>query len=709
MPQDDAPRHGTKAGTPAEDATHPPSRDDLSTMVSGGQRRRVGPSPDLFHAAAPPRPPQVSSRGNLESGRVRPSSFAEGLNLAEDFEDDTPASKPVLLPEQVGPLPPSSAGSVRMSLTGSGRNLRGVRVALVDVDPTRTDALAVALRARQAEVHVSSLEAERVHMRLLRKFSPHAVLIDEEVLSSAGRDFVAKLRKDPFLSHTQLFALRFDRMYRTRVGVASIETVREFLEPLGRAENELLARLGPHVEVEFELDQFPPHRLLKMLATRAAPTTIQCTREKEMLRLNVVRGRTGHAQLYRLGVDEPERLSADEAFDWLLGHQNCHVVLTQPTEFDEKTGREVIPMVERQESGLWAMPNRKRTPAASPADSLSPFALGRTNRRTSPVRDPRRSSSSRWNAVPWWKLPAAVGLGALVAIALGKSGVFRLGEPPAPSGARPSSVAMVDADAPSARRPASRPEENNGLSERPEQGVDGGPKEPTSAGSTTVESDSSGKDAADVGLLSVPAERLTSCPDLVGEFSAPHSVTSEAQVARLSNQYFRAAQKALVGGYNDKAHLDMCRAALLHPSGPGTLLLVQYVLARRDYDQALHWMKQVREVRPDDLEVQELWGDVLHQSGQTEQALGVWLRALSMKVDEKAKRTAVARRWVAHAEHSLSGGDLPRAERALRRARSFDANSALAARLLAVVFERQGRGDLARRWRDEEARLVELR
>src|SRR5690606_28833682 len=285
----------------------------------------------------------------------------------------------ILLTEQVGPSPPSSVGSVRLSLTGTGRNLRGVRVALVDTDPTRTDALAVALRARQAEVHVTSFEGDRVHMRLLRKFAPHALLIDEAVLSLQGKSLVEKLRSDPFLGHTQLFPLRFERMYKARVGAASIEAVRAVLEPVGRAERELLARLGPHVEVEFELDQFPPHRLLRMLATRAAPTTIECTREKEMLRWTVVRGRTGHAQLYRLGVEEPERLSADEALEWLLGHQNCYIVLTQPTEFDDKTGRDVIPMVERKESGLWdvpeSTPSSGRSATTAGADSLSPFSL----------------------------------------------------------------------------------------------------------------------------------------------------------------------------------------------------------------------------------------------------------------------------------------------------------------------------------------------
>src|SRR5690606_23489183 len=119
----------------------------------------------------------------------------------------------------------------------------------------------------------------------------------------------------------------------------------------------------------------------------------------------------------------------------------------------------------------------------------------------------------------------------------------------------------------------------------------------------------------------------------------------------------------------------LCRSALLDPSGPGTMLLVQFSLAQRDFETAGFWMKQVRDARPSELEVEELWGDVLHQSGKPHEALHVWLAALNMKPEETAKRAAVARRWAAHGAASLSGGDYPRAERDLRRAFTFDPNS----------------------------------
>src|SRR5690606_31964292 len=133
-----SPSEGTETGLP--------KRESFSTMVSGRGAPPVPLEASLATGAAPPRP--------LVTSPLAPSP--------EDFADDTPASRPSLLTEQVGPSPPSSAGSVRLSLTGTGRNLRGVRVALVDTDPTRTDALAVALRARQAEVHITSFEGDRV-------------------------------------------------------------------------------------------------------------------------------------------------------------------------------------------------------------------------------------------------------------------------------------------------------------------------------------------------------------------------------------------------------------------------------------------------------------------------------------------------------------------------------------------------------------------
>lgn len=673
-------------------------RESFSTMVSGGGAPRVRLEASLSSAAAPPRPPVASSETASAASQVRPSPYASAPSLADDFEDVTPAPPPVLLTEQVGPSPPSSAGSVRLSLTGTGRNLRGVRVALADTDPTRTDAIAVALRARQAEVHVTSFECDRVHMRLLRKFAPHALLIDEAVLATIGRSFVEKLRSDPFLGHTQLFPLRFERMYKSRVGAASIETVREFLEPLGRAESELLARLGPHVEVEFELDQFPPHRLLRMLATRAAPTTIQCTREKEMLRWTVVRGRTGHAQLYRLGVDEPERLSADEALEWLLGHHNCYVVLTQPTEFDDKTGRDVIPMVERKESGLWDAPepNASSKGSASGADSLSASLLS------------GRAEGS-WLGASWLKsFRINTSLKGVLGVALGAAGAFSLTylygthQAGKSAEARSGAVAaqLVDADSgseptqPSAPAPPSAPA---GVS-RPDA-----PSLPP--GTKAAEQEAPAEEASP--LFSVPAQHLEPCHKLAGQVKVPSSVKTPVEIARIAATHFRTAQRALVAGRSGEAHLALCRSALLDPAGPGTLLLVQFSLAQRDYETAAFWMKQVRDARPSELQVEELWGDVLHQSGKPEEALGVWLAAFGMEPEDTSKRVAVARRFAAHGATSLSSGDYPRAERALRRAFSFDPNSPLIARHLASVFARQGLTEQAERWRSYEVELVQ--
>jgi hypothetical protein len=705
-------------------------RESFSTLVSGAGASQVGPEPSLVSAAPPPRPFVFPPAKKPE--RLRPSAHARGIHLAEDFEDDTPTSRPVLLAEQIGPHPPSSAGSVRLSLTGTGRNLRGVRVALLDIDPTRTDALATALRLRQAEVHVTSFEGDRVHIRLLRKFAPHALLIDEGVLGSVGKKVIERLRCDPFLSHMQLFPLRFERMYNRRVGVASIETVRECLEPLGRAESELLARLGPHVEVEFELDQFPPHRLLRMLATRAAPTTIQCTREKEMLRWTVVRGRTGHAELYRLGVDVPQRLTADEALDWFLGHQNCHVVLTQPTEFDDKTGREVIPMVERQESGLWEAPEPKRGRASKrDPDSLSPQLLGYSDpdaqrsrffasrffsmkgRESSGLGEAGLASTWLGSSSSKWVFGAALGAAAAFAWS---------GMPGASENTKPGAEPVrVDADtlaqAAEGAPPSAPVNDPEATVEDPERAGVTAPKAdpapsaepapPAAPQAETKEPPGALLVREGAGLFAVPSQKLASCETLGRDVKIPSSVTSPAQVARLSAQHFRAAQKLLVLGRTKEAHADLCRAALLDPAGPGALVLVQYLLAERDYEQALRWMKDARAARPGELEVEELWGDVLHQAGHPEEALGVWLSALGMERDQTEKRAAVARRWAAHGAKSLSGGDYGRAERALRRASAFDPKSALVARILSTLFSRQGLAEQAARFRAEEARLAQ--
>jgi hypothetical protein len=285
----------------------------------------------------------------------------------------------------------------------------------------------VALRARRAEVHIASLNVDRAHFRLLRKFAPHALLIDEEVLANEGREFLHRFREDPFLQHTQLLTCRFDRLFRLRSGTASIESIRDILEPLGRAETALLSQLGPSIEVEFDLDQFPPHRLIKMLAGRSAPTTIVCTREKETFRWTIVGGKTGRAEVWHSAHRDPCVLSAEDAFDWLLSHNNCHVVLIEPTEFDDTTRREVIPLVENKESGMWELPlisetitrHEKRAQGRKPSqpDSLQPVSV-RPRPITSRFAFPRYSRYQMATALRVGALALGVGAVAGTVIAL---------------------------------------------------------------------------------------------------------------------------------------------------------------------------------------------------------------------------------------------------------------------------------------------------
>lgn len=600
--------------------------------------------------------------------------------------------------ESITPSTPPT--SVRMPLSQRGRYLDGVRIALADTDPTRTDALAVALRIRRAEVHIASLHGDRGHFRLLRRFAPHALLIDEQVLAEQGRDFLRQFREDPFLQHTQLLTLRFDRLFRVRSGTASIESIKDILEPLGRAEAELLAQLGPDVEVEFDLDQYPPHRLIKMLAGRTSPTTISCTRGKETFRWTVANGKTGRAELRHRSYPEPCHLSPEEALDWLLSHQNCHVVLHEPNDFDDTTGRDVIPLVEDKESGLWEKPmwlpksrsvGGSRSSESNP-DSLPAFSLfAEASRRG-------RFLSSSWEGTrshKAWLILLAVGLvaaGVVTMTSVDSSDQRPTGATERTSIARPAAEAASDIPVSTSTAPS----RSNGAAEIPTK------DSPPKAARTAVdEEDVPSKAGAErKKLFAVPVHDEIPCETMVGEWTVP-----ERAPKGLAMLHFRTAQRLVVDGRTDQAHLELCKSALSDPSGPGAEFLAQFALAQRAPGQAERWIRAVLQADEKKTPALELLGDILHQQGRLDEALETWLSALSMSPDEREKRAAVARVWIGHARTSLAAADYPRAERNLRRALSFDEKNAEAAGLLALVFHRRKHRELAKSWEHEAARL----
>lgn len=669
----------------------PPKPPSAPTLPSGARGRDSSPPPSI-----PPAPRPATFYPPVPTDEPTHIYAARDFMASREFiaEELTPPSS-YSMARHTSVTPNAPPTSVRLPLSSRGKHLNGVRVALVDVDPTRTDALAVALRARKAEVHIASINADRAHFRLLRRFAPHALLLDEEVLANEGKEFFRQFREDPFLQHTQLLTVRFERLFRIRSGTASIESIKDLLEPLGRAETDLLSQLGPGVEVEFDLDQFPPHRLIKMLARRSAPTTISCTREKETFQWTVANGKTGRASLTHSAHKDPCVLSPDEAFDWLLSHQNCHVVLLEPTDYDDTTGRSVIPLVENKESGLWQLPMwapsqvplRKRIRHGSQPDSLGPVSV-----RPRPITSRLLLENVLGGARTKWAARiggASLALGAVLGLA------YVSGQNSNKAASQTADESQIDADAqlppePEAGAKTSRPEPQNLAGQVPG----------TEAAPLDMDAPASQKGSDPESLFLVASMEDIPCETIVGSWKKPPTAH-----LGLANMHFRAAQKLLVEGRSDAAHVELCKSALLNASGPGSELLAQFSLGARSTLQAERWIREVLKAQPESPVARELLGDILHQQGRLDEALVTWLDTLKVAAEDMAKRKAVARVWIGHSRAALAATDYPRAERSLRRALAFDPNSIEAASLMAIVFQRRNNDDRAAAWEAEAARL----
>lgn len=647
--------------------------------------------------------------GALQSGsRTRFSPPPPPYSTTSVGKGDEPPRGPL------GSSPPglSATPSVRVPLSTAGQHLGGVRVALVDVDPTRVDALALALRARRAEVHVTTLTPRKSHWRLLRRFCPHALLIDEEVLAGAGADFLRGFRADPFLRHVQLIAVRFERLFRERSGTASIESIKVLLEPLGGPETYLVSRLGPRCEIEFDFDQVPPHLLLRILAGRIEPTRIECTRGRETLVWTIVRGKTGGATL-RVGASlEARRLSSEEALGWLLEHKNCQVVLTQPDDFEEySSASEVIPIVEEKMSGLWdlsqlagsaptnveergpstersggarlpsdaQMPSPRISRESEPATSEAPVATSAFPSHAPFVRS-LGPSSSRGDRLRRSAAPVAWTAALGIPVAVGFVWLSRDGA----SGSEASSTVAVAAPA--------------RVEERPKAEVPASVEGPSTLPAHAVH------EAPAVGL---PRERVASPFAIVERSAEPCEVhvaereLSEPLRSRMAESYWRAGQRLLVAGKNREAQTELCKSAFLAPAGGGAEQLAElYLTARAPAVAELHVRKVIAE-HPEKRSAVELLGDVLHQRGRIDDAKAAWFEAFRIAPSDERTQRAMARHWFSQAQLSLRASDDARAERYLRRTLTLEPQHREARALLHRVLLRMREAELAAAWAPE--------
>jgi Tfp pilus assembly protein PilF len=191
-------------------------------------------------------------------------------------------------------------------------------------------------------------------------------------------------------------------------------------------------------------------------------------------------------------------------------------------------------------------------------------------------------------------------------------------------------------------------------------------------------------------LVSADVAVLT-CEDLIGK--APSSPGGWD-----ASRYWKTARQALMQGNVDKAHEMMCRAVAKDPASPAAEGLASFYLARRGVGAADRYVRGVLTVDAERRTALELDSDVKNQQGKPEEALAILLRTARLDAGDAARRAVVSRKFSAEAELALKSGDLPLAERLLRRAVILSPQNDQATLRLAELFLRMGLRAPAKLW-----------
>ncbi len=223
------------------------------------------------------------------------------------------------------PIRAASWPKKRVTLEMPAQKLPALRVALLDHDSTRADAIARALRQAGQLVFLVSGSSGRSRWPLLRGFAPQAVIADETGISQDGGEWIAAFRGDPFLGRTPVIISPLEELFDPEEGNANISRIAPQLEGLARAEATLSAELRPGVEVEVNRAQINPGRLLALMAESERPAELECEVDSELLTWPIAGKRVGLAHLKK-GANT-EELEPEAALRWLLRRTHAPIVV----------------------------------------------------------------------------------------------------------------------------------------------------------------------------------------------------------------------------------------------------------------------------------------------------------------------------------------------------------------------------------------------
>ncbi len=289
----------------------------------------------------------------------------------------------------------------------------------------------------------------------------------------------------------------------------------------------------------------------------------------------------------------------------------------------------------------------------------------------------------------------AVGLIALVAAALGGVYAYQSGHLGDQGGAHPESQAATQPAKETPTGPEAVPPSHARSEELPgASGKDSdGHKTPDSTADAATE------DAAQQGdenpapssvseSLDNPFKRplvaAPSCDSLV----AANPPDKGDDLVHLASVAWDQARAAIVGGNLKDAHLYMCQAVELNPESMAIEGLAGHFLALGDYEKALKWAEKADALRPGQMDIGNLKGDVYAMMGDVDKARAIWLDKLNIGPDQYARLVPISKDYSVEAGRHLRRGDLVRAELFFRRAVILDRDNLNGIIGLAKVYHR---------------------
>lgn len=713
-----------KSPTKTNVTARAPANTSLKTTLPG-----VAVPPQVAELVAAQKASKQTTFTDLSSKSLKPAAFFPlPLNEIDPESIELPGAPDASARSPAHPSSISGTSSdelsrvaqlpieLRVPLSANNKPQTALRLGYLDVDLTRADRLTTALRRKGLDVFPLTPDVEQTRWPLLRRFAPQALLLDEKGMSRKNADWVETFRGDPFLRHVPLIVVRLSRLYQEGSDNVDLSPLFALIERLGQDEPALLEKLAPGRQVDLKLAQVGPVRLLQLLTEQDRNTRIDCRRKKDRIVWPLGPGYAGNAKVLLLGSERVvAKLSPREALAWLLEEEDVDVAVHEHTEPLAHASESVdsaellrdvtdsLGIPERHESARPAAFRSRpelnydstssvvisgstldsrtgetpQEPLRAPEPSSKDTATrGRFRERVTKLRAAALASYRRYRSSPALLADSLPGplrnrlaAGSMVLVLLGSLGSMSWWA----SQARPTETRAAAGSGVSGAIPSPAP--SSIASEAPsdtQPSVEVASVSPTA--SRTVEQ---------LWMVAPDAQR-PSCDQVLGEKKPLSASETNAK------SYLFRARKLLMVGKTEEAVELMCLSAFSDDAGLAPEALAEYYLSRRSLAEAERWVTVSLKADQRRRHSRELLADVENQKGNWQDSRRILLETMRLTGSETNTLQAIGRKLLADARQAVKGGDLPRAERELRRAAVLVPESAGIALELAQVLAERG-------------------